>query len=230
MSFRSELVKLLLKELLVESSQNIDWSDVGFTADEEARLNRFKPNFTKDIGLVALVDPTTNPMSIVAPASSAADKDPLIKLGEWAELQMTLANKTNPVFKTLMAWISTDGVNGRYMTFESPSLTDYQVPTSKVFLGLKLVANAEATANSEIGLGYGDTGVADGTTAPTTPIYLIGEDPANSRGTPYVCSTAWLPFEWLIYISVPAGKFPFLTRAALGNVTNAVVYGVEVDA
>ena len=232
-SIPNDLAIAILRELRnlredIESKQALDWSDIGFTGDEEARLNRQKPRFSKDIQLTALLDPTTDPMSIVAPASSSSvTKDPFANIGgiEW---NYTQTAKTSPRPITLTQAFAT--ATNTYVSLESPAGTDYSVPVGKEFMWLKLKMLTGATnlpTGNALTWGYGDTGVAEGTSAPTTEVdicYAANVGPAYGTNTivdilapmnnasPFPISDPTGQFLGI----VPAGKFPFVRKAAAG--------------
>ena len=151
--------------------------------------------------------------------------DPIAKLADVIDIGFTLAKKTTPIFKTLSANIISDAVNTRYMTLEQPNGTDYSVPASKVFYALKVPFYCVAAAGLH-NIGYGDDGVAEGIAAPTTPVYLLGSTAVLGV---IVNAAANTFYELKIFASVPAGKFPFISRAAVGGISSIVVIGIEVD-
>lgn len=200
--------------------------------------------------LIGLVTVPVNPQdtSPIAPGSSgnvgllnssgvrinpAQAVDPFAKLGGVMQLPYALTALTNPVFITLTGMITS---TNNIMSLESPSGTDYSVPASKLLYLTKMVISAIHTTAVYFALGYADTGVADGTTDPTTPIHIIGINVASGMKSPYSVqvSTAAVdrpPIgEFDILAKIPAGKFPFF-EAETDNTTKAMVcYGVEVDA
>jgi len=153
--------------------------------------------------------------------------DPHIILGGSLQVPYSISKFTNPVFKTLSASLITTNNIG---SFEFPEGTDYSVPTGKkldVYRAIGLSAIV-----TELVLGYGDDGVAPGTTDPTNPVFVIG---SNTTGTnlssPLGLPTVGKSETFDIHFPVPAGKFPFgeFTLGASGS-KFAVLFGVESDA
>ena len=153
--------------------------------------------------------------------------DPIMTLAETMAIGVTYAKRTTPVFRLLVGRLVGNAGGTRYMTFEVPSGTDYSVPASKVLNILK-VWHVSDGANRSLILGYADDGVADGLVAPTTPIYLTGIAGAVASAM-FFKETANKTFKELVHISIPAGKFPFLSSGASTAVEYAEVFGVEVD-
>ncbi len=233
MSDPREELRALFKELLIESIRGIDWSDAGFTEDEEARINKHKPNFRKDISLVAIVDPTTNPMNLGSAIGNVGvldtggnrvdpkTDDPIMSFADSMDIGVTYDKRTTPVFKMLHAVPTTAG---NYMTLESPVGTDYSVAANKVFNTLKTIFNMGVAGMFSIG--YGDNSVANGVTAPTNPVSILGDEVAGVSAL--AAAVANTLYEVKVWAEVPAGKFPFVKT----HNTNlrVAVFGVEVDA
>ena len=231
MSLRVQLLKLLLEELSEESKQKLDWSDIGFTAEEESRLNLKKPKIPNILTPVVLVDPSTDPMSFVAPASSAADKDPVFKIADTTELQLTLANKTSPIIKHLHGYFIAGTAASRYMTLEQPAGTDYQVPASKELHYLSWFGNSQAAAaNDTMTLGYGDDAVAEGTTPPTNLVQVFGNMLASVETVGIIgIKTAGKPERIAVHGVVPAEKYPCVVRSPIATQWTFNIHGIEVD-
>jgi hypothetical protein len=107
------------------------------------------------------------------------------------------------------------------MTFESPVGTDYQVPASNTFYITKLDVHGIGNNNTLAVIGYGDNGVADGTTAPTNAVEVTGQ--YYSSGTEDVAQLS-------VLIPIPAQKYPYV-KAPTGAASNGVsvtAYGIEV--
>ena len=242
-SLPADLAVAILRELRnlredIESKSGLDWTDIGFNQDEEARENRKKPRFSKDIQLVALTNPTQDPMSIVAPASdSSVTKDPFADLGgiEW---NFTQTAKTAPVAINLTQKIVTD--TNKYVTLESPSGTDYQVPTGKVFHWQELILCFGATAPTAVTWGYGDTAVAEGTAAPTNAVefkYFEASLPALPTatcirmGNHQNSASPWQSALDRAFLgNVPASKYPFVRKVeTTSSVLGAYGWGLEVS-
>lgn len=233
----ADLAVAILRELRnlredVESKFGLDWTDVGFTGDEEARENRKKPRFSKDVQLVALTDPTSDPMSIVSPASSALE-DPILRMGnDSVDLHATLANKTTPVFKALHGFFIAGTAARRFMTLEQPAGTDYQVPAGKQLLYTSWFGQSQAVAaNDTMALGYADDAVAEGTVDATGTIYVFGRilDSAETTGI-ISLKTAGKPETFKIWGVVPSSKYPIAVRSpAAATQWSFNVFGIEID-
>jgi len=186
--------------------------------------------------LVAIVTTSVNPNDTapIGPGSAeaAAEVDPILRaLGH--QIPYTATKKTNVVFKALIGRIT--GTNN-IATLESPAGTDYQVPVSKTFFGTHADFSAIHTGALYFAIGYGDDGVADGTTDPTTPIWVIGTNNASGSKSPYSVqvSTAAVDHppigEFDIYCEIPAGKFPFFEAETDNTNKEIMLYGFEADA
>ena len=105
---------------------------------------------------------------------------------------------------------------GRYMTFESPVGTDYQVPAGKTFYITKIICS-DVSASSGFYLGYGDTGVAEGAAAPVNYQRLTGVTHVN---------TAYYSYPFDVCIPIPANKFPVMAGSAAAS--QVTLYGVEI--
>ena len=107
-------------------------------------------------------------------------------------------------------------------------LADYDVPTSKIFEALAFMHYTTAVAKT-FRWTYGDTGVADGTAAPTNEVELgFGGIQVSSASTIFSggATNPLIP----IHFKVPAGKFPCQACSVdVGGATN-ILYGVEYDA
>lgn len=93
-----------------------------------------------------------------------------------------------------------------YETMEFPVGTDYQVPSGKTLYITKLIVSANA-ASADFAIGYGDTGVANGVTAPTnfvqiTPNRMYPFKYVNGSGSSGVTT------EHDVWIPIPQLKFP----------------------
>ena len=121
---------------------------------------------------------------------------------------------------------------GRYMTFESPDGTDYQVPANKTFKITRMIYFSTGNDITMSSIGYGDDGVAEGAAAPTTPKYVLGNGDAGFYGSLFG-GTANLhvpPPVVDVYAEVPTGKYPFLKCVATTGVATdirAQIFGLE---
>ena len=106
-----------------------------------------------------------------------------------------------------------------YMTFESPSGTDFQVTTSKTLKITRVIMMG--VANNMAIIGYGDDGVANGAGAPTNPIYVIGD----ADTSPLMVTTANQTYAFDLYAEIPAQKYPFVrVDQGAGNI---YIIGIE---
>ena len=93
-------------------------------------------------------------------------------------------------------------------SFESPRGTDYQVPAGATTYIVQLEGvPATSTQDVSIQIGYGDTAVANATSAPDAAVivYAITVD------------DGLLPAPREVLIPIPAGKYPFMLMDAAGN-------------
>ena len=182
------IIDRLLEKYVEKSVRGVDWSDAGITAQRQTELNREGFLLSRIAFPTISIDPTANPMDMLKPAS-AADADPYALIygaNAGAQIKYTLANKTNPVFKQLEAGFAAGTAAVRFMTFESPSGTDYQVPAGKQFHFLQVqLVSAAVAANDQLRLQYGDDGVAEGTVDQANPVIIAG-------GTADALNKAWL--------------------------------------
>ena len=155
--------------------------------------------------------------------------DPFYKGGDVIDIPYSLAKRTTPVFKFLHARTQSDGVNTKYMTFESPVGTDYQVPASKSLDILK-VSFKSLAAGHWVALGYGDDAVAPGNTEPTTAVYFNAKGAATNAVGIYVTVTVNVAIEYKILNTVPASKYPHMangTSTGANNDIDCILVGVE---
>lgn len=145
-------------------------------------------------------------------------------------LIIALLSAGSPVFATIQAFklgavgqdsvtntkvmcaYSTDDV--RYMTLESPVGTDYVV-TAGYTLYMTFVIPNPSTAGHGIVVGYGNDGVADGTSAPTGWVQLTERLYGSNTGV-----------GWQVLIPIPAGKYPCIK--AVGGACRATIFGLEI--
>lgn len=113
-----------------------------------------------------------------------------------------------------------------YVTFELPVGTDYSVPAGKVFKITRVVF--AGAAGNKFAIGYGDTGVSTGVSAPTAPVFIIGSGADFGAGNLLVPAAANTLYSIDIYGEIPAGKFPMMRSEAVG--TNCQLIGVEETA
>ena len=101
----------------------------------------------------------------------------------------------------------------QYMTFESHTKTDYQVPTNKT---LKVTSvHWAGAADSWIAIGYGDSSVAAGSTSPDAALVIIG---ATSTQSVISSRQANEPYSQTIYFEIPGDKYPFAYASATTSI------------
>ena len=149
--------------------------------------------------------------------------DPEVLLAGLAKLPYSISLATNPVFVSMNVAMS--GAN-TFMSFESPVGTDYTVPANKKLELFKLQWQGAVTA-TYLTFGYGDDGVANGTSAPTALVRQIG---SGNTGSPLVVDVVARLYEASVYASVPADKIPMVNKNNTNGLFSVQAYGVEVDA
>lgn len=92
---------------------------------------------------------------------------------------------------------------GNYDSLDSPRGTDYQVPAGQTLYIAQLLGAPHTTAalDTTLSIGYGDTAVADSTSAPDALVIVFSTTYRAADGPP-------LPVE--VFVPVPAGKYPFV--------------------
>ena len=119
--------------------------------------------------------------------------------------------------KSAVAFVN--GATPHYMTFESPVGTDYQVTAGKTFYITKMdMRGRGASDNLNLVIGYGDNGVASGTSAPTNWVELTG--------VYYVSSSIFVTTEYDVIVVIPAQKYPCAKN--LVGTADVTIYGIEV--
>ena len=222
--FTPEQLRALRKRTYEALRKGIDWSDIGFTEAEEIALNLEQIPIRKEIFLTMAVDPASNPMDL----QSSTDVDPTFGDRDAVSLPFTATKFSNLITKTLHAVAIADAAVSTFMTFEDPDGTDYSVPSNKVFRANRVYWLGSAT-NAFIALGYGDNGVAAGTTAPTNEVITLGN--TGTTLTVLTVQTISLLHQLALQYTVPAGKFPHVRKSGAQN-NNVAVYvmGVEYNA
>jgi hypothetical protein len=104
----------------------------------------------------------------------------------------------------------------RYMSFEFPVATDYQVPAGKTFIITKILY-ASTAANSRMQIGTGTAAVADGAAAPAGYVALTTLFFAHVDTTEYASD---------VYIPIAENLYPCAYSAA--NDAHIRIFGVEV--
>ena len=197
-----------------------------FLKDEHGRLLafptvQFNPSDTDPIspgsvGNVGLLD------SLGTRIDPKSD-DPIWS-GAGTDIPYSITKKAAPVYVVAYCAIQTTHTE---MTFESPSGTDYQVPTGKTLFINRLLFSASIADAPQVSIGYGDTGVASGIVLPTAPVFVVGQDNASV----YVATAANITYDPVINAQIPAGKFPFANmQGGLTTVLRVAIFGVEVTA
>lgn len=113
---------------------------------------------------------------------------------------------------------TTAGAGPNYMTFEYPVGTDYQVTSGTTFYITKLDVSAVQGEDARVTIGYGDNGVADGTTTPTNLVLLTAF---------YSVRTTSPTLEFNVIIPIPQQKYPCI-KQTLGTALAVTVYGIQV--
>jgi len=115
------------------------------------------------------------------------------------------------------------------VTLETEDGTDYQVPTGKTFTLVQ--ANMTARAVLSAVFGFGDDGVAEGTTTPTNAVFFPWTQTQSIGVSILTVTTAQVNQEFRLAGSIPAEKFPFMGNNVTANFTMAMqIIGVEHDA
>lgn len=210
-----------------QSERSLRITDFGFDARTQAEYRRAGYQLSRIIQPVAVLKPSDGTF----PDAAAGVVDPFIRsLNNLLELPYTATNRANLISKKLTSTVS--GANTRATFDETPegggALADYDVPTSKIFEALGFMHYTTAVAKT-FRWTYGDTGVADGTAAPTNEVELgFGGIQVSSASTIFSggATNPLIP----IHFKVPAGKFPCQACSVdVGGATN-ILYGVEYDA
>ena len=116
-----------------------------------------------------------------------------------------------------------------YVSLETSDGTDYQVPTGKVYTLVR--ANMITKAIMGTQLGFGSTGVAEGTSAPADEVNFPWTQTGIDGATLLTVTTAEVYQEFNIAGEVPAAQFPFWkTGVAATDVGAIMIIGVEHDA
>ena len=154
--------------------------------------------------------------------------DPLALIGTGSQLQVphNFTKKANSKEIIIGAEIVT--ATNKYTTLEQPKGTDYSVPTGKELLIFDVLAQA-GKVTTPMNIGYGDTGVSEGTVAPDATVFPPG---FNTTATVSVLhlTTIDVPQHISVSIIVPADKFPVLIAIDTATAGSVVCTGVEYDA
>jgi len=176
------------------------------------------------IGIVTVpVNPGDDPL-IPNPSDAV---DPFYLGGSLIQIPYLSTPKTLKNYVTLTSIIT--GVNSVVTFHEQDDSAaqgaDYDVPSGSELHMLRLLTWITA-ASISYGIGYGDTGVAEGTTFPTTPkrfAQLISTDQLPLRE-----ETANKMFTRDIMYIIPAGKFPFLNKDVTTSTLSVQAFCIEV--
>jgi len=217
----------------VQLKRRLNPAAFGHTAQEIASLNKRIPLLGNFVVPVSVIKPTDGTFP---DPSSATPVDPFADIGgiQWP---YALTAKTSPVIVNVGQ--KHDTTTDTYVTLESPSGTDYVVPASKVFHWMELFVSFGASVPADLSWGYGDNGVAPGTTAPTNAVFFPEQNWIQSTLGTNTCIR--MPAGLLsggapvgdggshnFLGSVPAGKYPFIFKNAAG-VTGYYGWGLEVS-
>ena len=128
----------------------------------------------------------------------------------WIQPRFEIAGATTRDPRDLVALVNSQATvqADRWDSFESPRGTDYQVPAGATTYIVQLEGvPATSTQDVSIQIGYGDTAVANATSAPDAAVivYAITVD------------DGLLPAPREVLIPIPAGKYPFMLMDAAGN-------------
>ena len=123
----------------------------------------------------------------------------------------------------ITAYAATSGGANRYMSFEAPTGTDYQVPVGKSLVITRLIYKGAAIGDMAI-IGYGDDAVANGAAAPTNPVSLMGQSGVTPTSS-LVVEAVNLVHDIAVYLSIPAGKYPFIQYS--GTASSVQLIGAE---
>jgi len=163
-------------------------------------------------------------LSAAPPPLPAEEVDPLIILHEEIQKPYTATKETGIVPFSANTRIT--GVN-TIMTLESPAGTDFSVGASQTAIITRILYTS-SVAGVFVQIGYGDDGVAEGTTDPTNPVFVFGEGGAGE--TPLIVTTADTPLVGIVALEIPAGKFPFVEVPATNAFKPVHVFGYLRDA
>lgn len=120
----------------------------------------------------------------------------------------------------------------RYGTSRLGNATAGYTPSGSNRFRVQAVKFRVNSPSAQLFIGYGDNDVGIGVnTAPTTPVYMAGIDPASTYGNIVWNSSTSIPTNTVVEVSidfiVPNGKFLFFD--ADGNTTALVfAYGYEI--
>ena len=121
------------------------------------------------------------------------------------------ATVTDPALTVSLTNSQANLTASRYDTFESPRGTDYVVPAGQTLYITLLVGRPDTDATlNQIEIGYGDDGVANSITAPTTPVVVFAAS--------WEATETDLPRFTNLTIPIPAGKYPYLWANQSSNV------------
>jgi len=175
--------------------------------------------------IIALLTTSINPNDAepIGPGSAekAAEKDPFINLADQFQLPFT---KTPEVWRDdVVIHARVSGTNTDATFHEDAG--DYSVPTGRKTRFYRMICST-STAVVTIALGHGSDGVADGTAGPTDPVFFWGVDLDGMITIP----VANIDEVREISITVPAGRFPWMSVNATNANKSCILFGVELDA
>jgi len=122
---------------------------------------------------------------------------------------------------TNVKWLTATGLTNNanyYMTMERPVETDYRVTAGYTLYITKLFYQS-STNGDVIRIGYGDTPVAYGSSAPTNFVQL-------SDG--FACESSAKTSEFDVMLAIPAEKYPCVKIGGAGATQQFQCVGVEI--
>ena len=222
MSSFAERVKLLLQKRLDAPK----WP-VGDTAPGGIRyLSDGQGN------MIALLTTSVNPNDAepIGPGSAetaAEQVDPFLNLGSdpFAQLPLSMTQKASA--KEILIGASINTTTNTIVSLEDEQGVDYSVPASKETLLYKQYFQS-SIITAAFQVGYADDGVAEGTTDPTTPVFIPWFPDSTNVGLHGV--TVDVVAEFNVPFRVPTGKFPFFQHETTSGVSMVMCLGVEYNA
>ena len=176
------------------------------------------PGSSGNVGLLNIAGVRVDP---------AGPVDPLGFIGDQGGAQLAYSG-TKSNGKVVVIGQQTEATADTFVTLHNEDDTDYQVPSGKTYSIVQALLRCDLTDG--IGLGYGDTGVAQGTSAPTNHVVFPWTKASNQILGLLVVATVNTQLVINIAGEVPASKFPVLSY---GNASKSVyiqIIGIEHDA
>jgi len=181
--------------------------------------------------LIGIITVGVNPQDAapLAPGSTEAASviDPFAFIGDNGGAQLGYSG-TKKNGKVVVIGINVQSSTDTYVTLHDEEGNDYQVPTGKVFSCVQ--ANLMEALLDGVGLGYGDTGVALGTSAPTNHVQFPWTNHGDTQTGMLVVTTVSVKETINIGGEIPAGKYPVAHFGAASNIVSLMLVGIEHDA